>query len=252
MVLSGRTTMRFLAVLTIPCALFAQPARDYPVKPVPFTSVHFNDVFWAPRIEINRAVTIPFAFGKNEETGRVGNFERAATVLRGEPLADKKAPRLSASTIPTCLQGHRRRQLRPQRAPRPSARRVRGRPDRAHRRGAGEGRLSVHHAHHRPGASASVGGNQALGTGEGGQPRALRPRPSLRGRRRALPGHRQAQPARYRAEERHAAGEHLRPRQGLDLARPPDHRNGTRQALPRHRGPGLRQSRQVHARRPRS
>ncbi len=69
-----------------------QPARDYPVKPVPFTSVHFNDVFWAPRIEVNRTVTIPFAFGKNEETGRVDNFVRAATVLRGEPLANKKAP----------------------------------------------------------------------------------------------------------------------------------------------------------------
>src|SRR6266536_3506485 len=70
----------------------AKPPRDYPVKPVPFTSVHFNDVFWAPRIEINRAVTIPFAFGKNEETGRVDNFVRAATALRGEALANKKAP----------------------------------------------------------------------------------------------------------------------------------------------------------------
>jgi len=40
----------------------AKPARDYLVKPVPFTAVHFNDVFWAPRIEINRTVTIPFAF----------------------------------------------------------------------------------------------------------------------------------------------------------------------------------------------
>jgi DUF1680 family protein len=69
-----------------------QPARDYPVKPVPFTSVHFNDVFWAPRIDINRTVTIPFAFGKNEETGRVDNFVRAAAALRGETLANKKAP----------------------------------------------------------------------------------------------------------------------------------------------------------------
>ena len=69
-----------------------QPARDYPVKPVPFTSVHFNDVFWAPRIDINRTVTIPFAFGKNEETGRVDNFVRAAAALRGEALANKKAP----------------------------------------------------------------------------------------------------------------------------------------------------------------
>lgn len=69
-----------------------QGPRDYPVRPVPFTSVHFNDVFWAPRIEINRAVTIPFAFGKNEETGRVDNFVRAAAALRGETLANKKAP----------------------------------------------------------------------------------------------------------------------------------------------------------------
>lgn len=68
------------------------PARDYPVKPVPFTSVHFNDVFWSPRIEVNRTVTIPFAFEKNEETGRIRNFDRAAAVLRGEPLADKKPP----------------------------------------------------------------------------------------------------------------------------------------------------------------
>src|SRR5499427_479550 len=70
----------------------AKPPRDYPVKPVPFTSVHFNDVFWAPRIEINRTVTIPFAFEKCEETKRVYHFERAAAALRGEQLQDKKPP----------------------------------------------------------------------------------------------------------------------------------------------------------------
>ena len=69
----------------------AQP-RDYPVKPVPFTSVHFNDVFWAPRLEINRKVTIPFAFKKDEETKRIFNFERAAAALRGETLKDKTPP----------------------------------------------------------------------------------------------------------------------------------------------------------------
>jgi hypothetical protein len=61
----------------------AQPARDYPIKPVPFTAVHLNDVFWAPRIEINRTVTIPFAFEQCEKTGRMDNFDRAATALRG-------------------------------------------------------------------------------------------------------------------------------------------------------------------------
>src|SRR5499433_3123495 len=69
-----------------------KPPRDYPVKPVPFTAVHFNDVFWAPRIEINRTVTIPFAFEKCEETGRVRNFLQAAEALRGEAIVDKKLP----------------------------------------------------------------------------------------------------------------------------------------------------------------
>jgi DUF1680 family protein len=70
----------------------ASPTRDYPVKPVPFTSVHVNDSFWAPRIETNRNVTIPFAFQKEEETGRVDNFIRAAKALRGEPFENHKYP----------------------------------------------------------------------------------------------------------------------------------------------------------------
>jgi DUF1680 family protein len=66
--------------------------RDYPVKPVPFTAVHFTDAFWAPKLEINRKVTIPFAFKKDEETKRIYHFERAAAVLRGETLTDKTPP----------------------------------------------------------------------------------------------------------------------------------------------------------------
>src|SRR5882724_7951888 len=66
--------------------------RDYPVKPVPFTSVHFTDAFWLPRIETNRTVSIPFAFQKCEETRRMYHFERAAAVLRGEELKDKTPP----------------------------------------------------------------------------------------------------------------------------------------------------------------
>ncbi|MGH9383167.1 MAG: glycoside hydrolase family 127 protein [Vicinamibacterales bacterium] len=68
------------------------PKADYPIKPVPFTAVRLNDVFWAPRIEINRSVSIPSAFEQCELTGRVKLFERAATVLRGEPLDDKRPP----------------------------------------------------------------------------------------------------------------------------------------------------------------
>src|SRR5258706_13512968 len=94
--------MKAIAILALSAALAwtlsqPQPAaiapqRDYPVKPVPFTAVHVNDVFWAPRIEINRKVTIPFAFQKDEETGRVDLFVRAGKVLRGEPLENRKPP----------------------------------------------------------------------------------------------------------------------------------------------------------------
>ncbi|MCX6567263.1 MAG: glycoside hydrolase family 127 protein [Candidatus Aminicenantes bacterium] len=62
---------------------------DYPIRPVPFTSVHVNDVFWAPKIETNRAVTVPFALQKNEETGRVDNFRKAAGLMKG-PFEGKR------------------------------------------------------------------------------------------------------------------------------------------------------------------
>lgn len=75
------------AALSLVCPVVAQ--HDYPVKPVPFTAVHVNDVFWAPRIEVNRAVTIPFAFEKCEETDRVENFIRAAKALQGQGYSDK-------------------------------------------------------------------------------------------------------------------------------------------------------------------
>ena len=70
----------------------APASHDYPVQPVPFTAVHFNDAFWLPRIEVNTTVTIPFAFEKCEETKRIDNFERAAAVLRGEALEDTSPP----------------------------------------------------------------------------------------------------------------------------------------------------------------
>src|SRR5882724_11737576 len=86
-----------LSLLTMAMPLGAQtgaknPGRDYPVKPVPFTAVHVNDGFWAPRIEVNRKVTIPFAFKKDEETGRMDNFIRAAEALRGETFPNHKYP----------------------------------------------------------------------------------------------------------------------------------------------------------------
>lgn len=50
----------------------------YPIDPVPFTSVKVTDHFWGQRLEASREVTIPLAFRKSEETGRIKNFEKAA------------------------------------------------------------------------------------------------------------------------------------------------------------------------------
>ncbi len=70
----------------------AQARPDYPIAPVSFTSVHLNDVFWAPRIEVNRTASIPSAFEQCELTGRVALFDRAAAVLRGDAGVDTRPP----------------------------------------------------------------------------------------------------------------------------------------------------------------
>lgn len=59
-----------------------------PLKQVPFTDVHLNDVFWAPKIEINRTVSIPSAFKKSEETGRMDNFAAAGGLIDKEHQGD--------------------------------------------------------------------------------------------------------------------------------------------------------------------
>jgi uncharacterized protein len=51
------------------------------LEPVPFTQVTFQDEFWAPRLEMNRTVTIPHIYRQLEATGRISafdlNFQRA-------------------------------------------------------------------------------------------------------------------------------------------------------------------------------
>ncbi|MGZ5556022.1 MAG: glycoside hydrolase family 127 protein, partial [Candidatus Aminicenantales bacterium] len=56
---------------------------DYPIRPVPFTQVELTDSFWAPRLETNRTVSVPYALRMNEETGRVDNFRKAARLMTG-------------------------------------------------------------------------------------------------------------------------------------------------------------------------
>jgi len=58
--------------------------KDYPVRPVPFTSVKLTDNFWAPRVKLNHEVTIPIALKHCYSTGRVDNFLFAANIKEGE------------------------------------------------------------------------------------------------------------------------------------------------------------------------
>ena len=73
-------TKRFAAAVVVALlsvTTIAQP-RDYAIRAVPMTAVTIDDAFWAPKLEINRTVTIPHILKENDDTGRVANFEKAA------------------------------------------------------------------------------------------------------------------------------------------------------------------------------
>jgi uncharacterized protein len=92
--LSGRLFFPsvFTAIFSLNLLAAGPPPRDYPIQPAPLTAVRFNDTFWSPRLETNRAVTIPHVFGQCQASGRMNNFERAAAVLRGEVMVNRKPP----------------------------------------------------------------------------------------------------------------------------------------------------------------
>ncbi len=72
-------------VLSMPgCVEKSSSGEDYPIRPVPFTSVKVTDNFWAPRIKKNALITIPIAFGYCESTGRIKNFEIAGRLDTGK------------------------------------------------------------------------------------------------------------------------------------------------------------------------
>jgi DUF1680 family protein len=82
-----KTIAKLLSVMLFLCFGLsnAQTAKkDYQFKPVPFTQVKFNDNFWAPKLKINKEVTIPIIMKKNEETGRVNNFKVAGGLMKGK------------------------------------------------------------------------------------------------------------------------------------------------------------------------
>jgi DUF1680 family protein len=53
------------------------------LRPVYFTDVRITDSFFAPRIEINRTVSIPHNLDWCEKTGRINNFAKAGKLMEG-------------------------------------------------------------------------------------------------------------------------------------------------------------------------
>jgi len=80
----------FLSVLatTVAVVCSAQQSADKTIREVSFTNVHLTDRFWAPRIEINRTVSIPSAFKQCELNGRFDNFALAGGLIKGEHKGD--------------------------------------------------------------------------------------------------------------------------------------------------------------------
>ena len=71
-------------LLILTAIVYAAPSQnDYPIAPVTFERVQFEDSFFGSRIETNRTVTIPYAFEKSEETGRIDNFRVAGKIKEG-------------------------------------------------------------------------------------------------------------------------------------------------------------------------
>lgn len=64
-------------------AAATESQKDYPIRPVPFTEVQLEDDFWAPRLETNRKVSIPYAFEQLEQLGILDNFAVAAGRKQG-------------------------------------------------------------------------------------------------------------------------------------------------------------------------
>ena len=71
------TTRPYGAVVDLSHSPFAA------LRPVPTHAVRLQDAFWAPRIEINRTITIPAQLRQCETTGRIDNFRRASGKKEG-------------------------------------------------------------------------------------------------------------------------------------------------------------------------
>ncbi len=228
-----------------PAAPAASASLDYPIHPVPFTHVKLEDAFWAPRLETNRTVSVPYALRMNEETGRVDNFRKAASLMAGT----YRGKRYNDSDIYKSMEA--------------AAYTLRLHPDPALDKTlddliaviakAQEPDGYLYHDPDRPTPPIRPPERARALVEPPRQPRALQRRPHVRGGRGPLPGHRQADVPGHRREERRASPPHLRrrTRPAPRLPRPPGDRDRPGQALPGDRQARLSRPGQVLPRRAR-
>ncbi len=83
-----RISLLALTILAIATATWAAgPSTSNGLarlKAVPFTDVQIRDEFWAPRIEANRASSLPHMFKWCRQTGRFSNFAKAGKLMEGK------------------------------------------------------------------------------------------------------------------------------------------------------------------------
>src|SRR5215203_3255063 len=85
--MTTRTALSLLVSLLWLWAFTSLP-RDYSIVAVPQSQVDITDAFWAPKIEMNRTVSIQHILQKYEETGRFDSprmIEAAAYMLSKRP-----------------------------------------------------------------------------------------------------------------------------------------------------------------------
>ena len=95
-----------MRVITWTCLLastLVATAADYPLKPVPFHEVDMTSAFWRPRLETQRTVLVPFAFGKTESG--VAQLQAAADALAGKKTDGHRPHRFIDSDLYKVMEG---------------------------------------------------------------------------------------------------------------------------------------------------
>jgi DUF1680 family protein len=100
-----RNLILILSVMLLACNRNSEQDKIsgtiYPIAHPGLEEVRVTDAFWLPKIDRNREITIPYAFGKCEETGRIDNFAKAAGLMEG----DYEGERYNDSDVYKILEG---------------------------------------------------------------------------------------------------------------------------------------------------